>query len=83
MYRGETGVIFCRRSPYVKEPTSKKITFTPETHTMRKGIEIVFKSVECRSSLRSNKNKQNLSRQSNNLIGLGVAKVGTFPLMSF
>ena len=44
---------------------------------MRKGIEIAFKSVEYRSSLRSNK-KKNLSRQSNNLIGLGIAKVRTF-----
>ena len=47
---------------------------------MRKGIEIAFKSVEYRSSLRSNE-KKNLSRQSNNLIGLGIAKVRTF-LMS-
>ena len=46
---------------------------------MRKGIEIAFKSVEYRGSLRSN--KKNLSRQSNNLIGLGIAKVRTF-LMS-
>lgn len=46
---------------------------------MRKGIEIAFKSVEYRSSLRSN--KKNLSRQSNNLTGLGIAKVRTF-LMS-
>ena len=46
---------------------------------MRKGIEIAFKSVEYRSSLRSN--KKNLSRQSNKLIGLGIAKVRTF-LMS-
>ena len=43
---------------------------------MRKGIEIAFKSVEYRGSLRSN--KKNLSRQSNNLIGLGIAKVRTF-----
>ena len=44
---------------------------------MRKGIEIAFKRVEYRSSLRSNK-KKNLSRQSNNLIELGIAKVRTF-----